>query len=118
MKTMRFLAVIGMALVAVSGGMMTGCESTETTDNAMTITPGSAVVSNDTALVTFTASLTSTNVALILPLEWSVGDTSMGHIRAAAGMTAVYESTNKKGNNSIHVRDQGDSEGVASVVME
>ncbi len=118
MKKMRILAVIGMALAVVSVVLIGGCETTETTDNSMTITPGAVILSNDTSLVTFTASLASTNVALILPLEWSVGDSSMGHIRAAAGVTAVYESTNKKGNNTVHVKDQGDSEGVATVVME
>ena len=118
MKTIRICPVIGMALALVAGGMMAGCESTETVDNAMTITPGSAILSNNVSLATFTASLTSTNGALILPLIWSVGDTSMGHIRASDGMTAIYESTSRKGNNTVHVRDQGDSEGVASVVME
>lgn len=118
MKMMRFLVLMGMSLVVVAGMMITGCETTETTDNAIVVSPDSAVVTNEAALVTFTASLSSSNVSLILPLEWTVGDSSMGHIRAAAGVTAVYEATNKKGNNTVHVRDQGDSEGVATVVME
>lgn len=118
MKTMRIFAMIGAVVAVVSGIMITGCETTETTDNAMTITPGEAILSNDVGLVTFTASLDSTNISLILPLMWTVGDSSMGHIRASDGMTAIYESTSKKGNNTVHVRDQGDSEGVASVVMK
>lgn len=118
MKMIRFWVVIGMMMVAVSGVMLTGCESTETVDNAITVTPSSAIVTTDVSMVTFTASLTSTNVSLILPLVWTVGDPTMGHIRAAEGVTAVYESTSKKGNNTVHVRDQGDSEGVATVVSE
>jgi uncharacterized lipoprotein YajG len=118
MKAMKLFAVLGVVGALVSGIMITGCETTETTDNAMTITPGAAILTNEVSLVTFTVSTASTNVALILPLIWSVGDASMGHIRASDGMTAIYESTSKKGNNTVHVRDQGDSEGVASVVME
>jgi hypothetical protein len=118
MKTMKLFAVLGVAVAVASGVMITGCETTETTDNAMTITPDSVILTNSVSLATFTASTSSTNVPLILPLIWSVGDASMGHIRASDGMTAIYESTSKKGNNTVHVRDQGDSEGVASVVME
>ncbi len=118
MKTMRIVAVLGVVMAVVAGIMITGCETTETTDNAMTVSPDSAIVTNDVSMVTFTASLTSSNVALILPLIWSVGDASMGHIRASDGVTAVYESTSKTGNNTVHVRDQGDSEGVATVSHE
>lgn len=118
MKMRQGLVWTVVSLAAVVVLTLSGCESTETTDNAIVVTPGSTIVTNDAALVTFTASLTSSNVSLILPLEWTVGDSSMGHIRAAAGVTAVYEATSKTGNNTVHVRDQGDSEGVATVVRE
>jgi hypothetical protein len=52
---------------------------------------------------------------LVLPLVWSVSDSSLGVIKASEGMTAIYESTGTIGNNTITVRDQGDKAGVAVV---
>jgi hypothetical protein len=118
MKMMKCLAGMGVMLGVMVGVVMCGCESTKTTENAMTVTPGEATVTHDSALVTFTASLTSSNSSLILPLEWSVSDPSMGHIRSSSGVTAVYEATSRHGNNTVLVRDQGDAEGVAAVMRE
>lgn len=105
-----------MAGLAVVGFMIVGCESTKTEDNVITINPASVTLTNDWETVTFTASLTSSNVALALPLVWSVSDPDRGRIRASGGLTAIYEATNHRGNNTITVRDQGDNEGIAVVV--
>jgi len=95
---------------------MVGCESTQTTDNVITISPASATLSNDWATVVFTASFASTNTALALPLIWSVSDPARGTIRASGGLTAIYEGKNLGGNNTITVRDQGDNNGIAVVI--
>jgi hypothetical protein len=42
----------------------------------------------------------------------------LGDIKSSAGVTAIYQSTGKAGNNVISVRDQGDSEGVAVVTQQ
>jgi hypothetical protein len=69
------------------------------------------------ASVTCVASLTtplsnSSNAisTLFLPLEWSVGNPSLGNIASSEGYSAVYVSTTNAGGNTISVKDQrGDS---------
>jgi len=106
----------GMVLVIVTGMAIVGCDTTQTTDNVITITPASVTMTNNWGTAVFTASLVSTNVALALPLVWSVSDSARGTIRASGGLTAIYEGKNIGGNNTITVRDQGENEGIAVVV--
>jgi hypothetical protein len=58
----------------------------------------------------------STNI--FLPLRWSVTDESLGSISGQGGWSAVYTRTSKTGVNTILVKDQGSSEGVATVTQE
>jgi hypothetical protein len=69
-------------------------------------------------VATFTASAADTNNVLNLPLQWSVADATLGRIQAEAGVTAVYLSTGKIGNNVVTVRDQSGVEGVAAVSQQ
>jgi len=109
--------VLAMLVAVVAAGMaIVGCESTQTTDNVITISPASVALTNDWATTTFTASMTSTNLSLVLPLLWSVSDPARGTIRASGGLTAIYEGKNVAGNNTITVRDQGDNSGIAVVI--
>ena len=109
--------VLAMLVAVVAAGMaIVGCESTKDTSDAITLTPSSVTLTNATA-VTFTASLGNTNVSSVLPLIWSVNDESLGHIEGR-GLTAVYTSTGKVGNNNVKVRDQADGEGIAVVNQE
>ena len=100
----------------VAGLVIVGCESTQTSDNVITISPASVTVTNDWATLTFTASMASSNLSLALPLVWSVSDPARGIIRASVGLTAIYEGQNVAGNNTITVRDQGDNSGIAVVI--
>ena len=98
------------------GTVIVGCEATQSTNNVITISPASVTVTNDWATLTFTASMTSSNTSLTLPLVWSVSDPARGIIRASGGVTAIYEGQNVAGNNTITVRDQGDNSGIAVVI--
>ena len=116
MKTVNTWVLAGLMAVVVAGLAMVGCESTQTTDNVITVSPASATLTNDWATVVFTASFASSNTALALPLMWSVSDPARGTIRASGGLTAIYEGKNLGGNNTITVRDQGDNSGIAVVI--
>ena len=116
MKTVNTWVLAGVMAMVVAGVVMVGCESTQTTANVITVTPGSVTVTNDWATVVFTASYSATNGALALPLVWSVSDPARGNIRASGGLTAIYEGSNLGGDNTITVRDQGDNSGIAVVI--
>jgi len=113
MKTGNAWVLAGLMAVAL---VIAGCESTQTTDNVITVSPASVTVTNDWATLTFAASMTSSNTSLALPLVWSVSDPARGTIRASGGLTAIYEGKNVGGNNTITVRDQGDNSGIAVVI--
>jgi hypothetical protein len=107
-------------MLGVAGVVLTGCESTGTTDSAITITASSSSITGKAA-VTLTAAAgggTNSTTSLALPLVWTVSDVSLGDIKSSAGVTAIYQSTGKVGNNAITVRDQGSSEGVAVVTQQ
>ena len=118
MKTGSAWVLAGLVSVVVAGLAIVGCESTQTTDNVITISPASVTVTN-WGTVVFTAALpaTSTNSALALPLVWSVSNPERGTISASGGLTAIYEAKNLTGNNTITVRDQGDNSGIALVTV-
>ncbi|MEI7437340.1 MAG: hypothetical protein WCL16_11120 [bacterium] len=106
----------GLVLAAMIGLFVAGCETTTIPDTAITVTPGSVELGSGTSQV-FVASVASTNFVLSLPLVWSVGDTSLGNIRASAGLTAIYEAGAASGNNIVTVHDQGEASGVAVVTQ-
>jgi len=116
MKTRSAWFLVGLMAIVMAGLVIVGCESTQTTDNVITISPASVTVTNDWATLTFTASMTSSNASLALPLVWSVSDPARGTIRASGGLTAIYEGGNVAGNNTITVRDQGENSGIAVVI--
>jgi hypothetical protein len=103
-----------MLMAAVIG--IVGCESTDTTGAAITLTPSSATITDKDGSVVFVASAASTNVTLYLPLVWSVSDPKLGTIVSSGGLTAVYRRDGSdKGGNGVIVRDQVGAEGVAAV---
>ncbi len=120
MKTRNVCLLCTVLLIGAAGVALTGCESTGTTDSAITITGSSSNITGKAA-VTLTAVLaggTNSTTSLALPLVWTVSDSFLGGIKSSAGVTAIYQSTGKVGNNAITVRDQGDSEGVAVVSQQ
>jgi hypothetical protein len=121
MKSISAWMLGGVMLAGVIGMLIVGCESTETTGSAITVTLSASTITGKGA-VTLTAASggggTNTTAGLALPLVWTVSDAALGHIKSSAGVTAVYESSGKVGNNAITVYDQGDSEGVAVVVQQ
>jgi hypothetical protein len=120
MKT-RNAWLLGMAVIAgVVGVVLTGCETTESADSAITITLSSSTITNKAA-VTMTAAAsggTNSTTSLALPLVWTASDAALGGIKSSAGVTAIYQSTGKVGNNVITVRDQGESEGIAVITQQ
>ncbi len=111
MKTLGALTAL-MILAAVGVLMMAGCESTSTTSSVITVTPANADLTVSNKVQVFTASMTSSN-GLILPLIWEVSDTKLGTIKSSVGASAIYESSGAVGYNTITVRDQASSEGMA-----
>ena len=109
------LFFVMLALAGVGVVLTTGCESTSTADEVITLTPASATLSGKGATASFVASVTSTNAELVLPLEWAVGSGNLGRILSTAGLTAIYESNGKIGNNTISVQDQVGQAGVAVI---
>jgi hypothetical protein len=118
MKTRNALVLAGLVAAVAAGMAMVGCETTTTTDNVLTINPASVTLTNNWETVVFTASYASTNVALALPLEWSVSAPALGTITGSGGLTAIYQGKNVEGNNTITVRDQGDNSGIAVVIHQ
>lgn len=109
------LFFVMLALAGVGVVLTTGCESTSTADEVITLTPASATLSGEGATASFVASVTSTNAELVLPLEWAIGSGNLGRILSTAGLTAIYESNGKIGNNTISVKDQVGQAGVAVI---
>lgn len=114
MKPVTLFFVL-LALAGVGVVLTTGCESTSTADEVITLTPASATLSGEGATASFVASVTSTNAELVLPLEWAIGSGNLGRILSTAGLTAIYESNGKIGNNTISVKDQVGQAGVAVI---
>lgn len=124
MQLFALLAMLGTGVV-----LTTGCESTSTVEQTITVTPASSslyflvpngtneAVELDRLSVTLTAQGNSTNTFLVLPLEWTVANGSLGRILSSAGVSAVYEAYPKDGVNSVTVRDQIGQSGVASITQ-
>ena len=112
MKSKRWIAA-SAGILAVAW-LLAGCEGSST-NRGITLSPSSVALTNRTGAVTFTAAAVDTNQTLFLPLEWQVSDPSLGRIVSSFGITAVYEGFGGQGNNTVIVKDQSDSEGVALV---
>ncbi len=119
-KIRGFWLLGGMVVAGWLGALMVGCEATGTTESAISITLSSSSISGKGAVTLTAASAGGTNgtSGLALPLVWTVSDPALGGIKSSAGVTAIYESTGKRGNNAITVRDQGEAEGVAVVSQQ
>ena len=118
----RICGLLGVGLVgAILMAGLTACEDTER-GTAIVVTPDTSTLYIANATVVLTAApaedpALSTNEVdvLFLPLEWSVSDPSLGGIVSSGGYSAVYASTGRVGQQSIRVKDQGGSDGVAVV---
>ncbi|MBU0676583.1 MAG: hypothetical protein KJ626_00570 [Verrucomicrobia bacterium] len=119
MKTENNALIIFLCLSLAFGAvLMTGCEeTTESSDgNVIIFSASTNVLTGVGAVVTWTVT-NAADASLFLPLIWTADDTSLGNITAAEGVTAVYESTGKVGNNTVTVRDQGDAIGITVVIQ-
>jgi hypothetical protein len=116
MKAQACVLAAGLAILA-GWWLATGCDSNSGSESIIAVTPASATLSGEGSTATFTAS-GSTNMTMVLPLEWTVSDASLGRILDSAGVTAVYESFGGAGNNTIHVRDKADAEGFALIIQD
>ena len=98
-----------------------GCEDAET-HMAISLTPDE-VEMTDAGSVLFTAELADADPEatddrteeLLLPLVWRVQNPELGGIQSSGGNSAVYAGNGRRGQNVVHVRDQGGREGVAAV---
>ena len=115
MKNISWMAAGLVAGVLAVNVLVTGCESTSSAEEVITVTPASATLVGQRATASFVASATSTNSPLVLPLEWSIARGDLGKLLSAEGVTAVYESNGKVGNNTITVKDKIGQSGVAVV---
>jgi hypothetical protein len=113
MKRIGLMGLLGVVAVAIVMGLAgVGCD---------TVTDSSGVIVIDNPLVTVTGrfalviSVTDTNGSLYLPLKWSVSDASLGSVTGQGGLTALYQSNDRIGVNTVTVRDQADAKGFAVV---
>ena len=121
MKTKRLIRLAGcLAAVVIMAGSA-GCEDAET-KSGLSVDPPSSDLIGRGATVVLTASMpgdiavtTNINQEVILPLQWSVSNPSLGGIMRSAGYSAVYESNGAIGQNVIIVKDGYGREGLASV---
>lgn len=121
MKTKRLIRLAGcLAAVVIMAGSA-GCEDAET-KSGLSVDPPSSDLIGRGATVVLTASMpgdiavtTNINQEVILPLQWSVSNPSLGGIMRSAGYSAVYESNGTIGQNVIIVKDGYGREGLASV---
>jgi len=110
-----YWAVVCSMLVAAAVGIV-GCESTETSESTITVTPSSQNIAESDGTVVFAASAANTNGVLVLPLVWSVSAPNLGSVVSSGGLGAVYRRNGTvKGGNAVIVSDQAGAEGVASV---
>ena len=108
--------VVVVAVVVLGGIIIGGCESTQTSNDVMAVTPASVTLNVSNLVAAFT--VTAGSNALVLPLEWSVADASLGKISSSASLTAVYESSGATGANTVVVHDQTQAQGAASVIQQ
>lgn len=122
MKSLKRLCFLLAALAAVAAVNL-GCESTETTESAITVTvePVGGVLVGKNATATLTASImiadSNKTESLVLPLEWNISNGGLGAITKSAGLSAVYVSNGKEGANTISVKDRIGRSGVAAVTQ-
>lgn len=111
MKTSVQIAslVLMAALVLVS---VSGCEDRDTDAN-IAVTPQTTDLVGPGDTVVLVAA--DPDGDLVMPLVWSVSNPAIGGILSANGDSAVYESNGTRGQNTITVLDETDSEGVAVV---
>ena len=97
--------------------LVAGCEVTSSVDNVISVSPATVTLDSSNLVTTFTATA-GTNSTLVLPLEWSVKDASLGSILSSAGMSAVYKSSGAVGSTTVLVHDQARAEGLALVTQQ
>ena len=109
---------IAMIIAAM---VLLGCEETQQ-QRSLTVTPNAPSLSRAGDRVVLTASLPQANASitndvsgLLYPLEWTVSDSSKGHIVSSTANVAVYQCDVGNGANVVVVRDQGDREGLANI---
>ncbi len=122
MKSLKYYGLL-LATLAVVAAVNMGCESTETTESAITVTvePAGGVLVGRNATATLTASImiadSNSTESLVLPLEWNVSEGSLGAITKSGGLSAVYVSNGREGANTISVKDRIGRKGVAAVTQ-
>lgn len=141
MKT-KWMKAIGAGLVLAGLlGFASGCGDDAETDTALSIDPAKSVITGQGTTVFLTvwdpdnavyesipaqrakfgsqdSETTITNglsSQIMLPLEWSVSNPSLGRIYMSRGYSAVYESLGGRGQNIVIVTDAVGREGLAVV---
>lgn len=102
----RLLVFAGMA------SLLSACDDSPEKNN-LQIEPAGVTLTNGTSVV-FTV-IEAEGQVIFFPLEWQVGNSSLGIIVEQKGLSAVYAPTGGGGFNVVTVNDQGDGEGVARV---
>lgn len=112
-----FSAYVRATALTAALGLLLGCESVETNQTAIAVTPASTTLAEGRGTVVLTAAPANTNAVpkLYLPLVWTVSNPALGRIEATGGAGAVYIGNGGAGANPIVVRDQRNREGVAVV---
>lgn len=123
-RSIAFSLFFAVAVCALAG-FFSGCETTEGDTTGLTVSPSTYTSTNRSELIVFevgSGTNTFTNMIansglrdLSLPLEWSLGNPSLGYIAAQSGYSCTYARGRADGIQTITVRDQYGAEGQATV---
>ena len=136
MKAFAFF-LSALSMIALGGLLLlTGCETTDDTGAALTVTPSAPTLSGSTGTVRFEvgggqttptptnatnsviSSTAAADVDLSLPLVWSVSQPALGRITWSSGRSAIYTRSGGAGVNIVTVRNQYGAEGIATVTQQ
>jgi hypothetical protein len=100
-----------------------GCEpDDDEVRGELPVTPATTTLTGDEKTVILTADVTVNGAdpePIVYPLEWSVGDPSIGSVAAQSANSAVYSHLSEESRaNIVTVRDQLAREGLATVYWE
>ena len=116
MKARQLVGVTAIVSAVCGIVLLLGCE--QGNPSGLVVSPSSYTLNSTSNTVTFTVVLdTNDTSALVLPLDWSVSDPSLGNIIVSSGYSATYSRSANNGNNIVTVKDQYDREGSAVVTQ-
>ena len=114
MKIRACVTVLLMLAVLAAGAAFVGCEMGSSAE-PIDVTPSIVTLSATSNTVLLTANVASNSA--LLPLQWSVTDTSLGAIVQNSGSTVLYQATPALGVNRVIVRGADGTAGTVTITQ-